>query len=491
MKKILTLTMILGIASFTYAQTEADALRFSRTANYGTARSAAMGGAFGALGGDISTLSTNPAGIGVFRKHEISFTPLINFTNTKSGEHSAADNSFQIGTLGGVFSFYNPNANWKSFNFGINYTNLNNFNRKTNQAVANWGNSLTDVWSLQANGYAPGELDIYGNGLAFNTYLIDTAGGYNYHSALRDGELVNQYKTIKEDGYQGEYAISFGTNYKDKLYLGATIGIQSVLYKMSSTYSEVAPLDADLDFFNFNEYLKISGAGVNLKFGAIYRPIPELRLGVAVHTPTWYSMSQSIENSLYAQYQYTDPNIGRDQLSYEASSADDGEYYYGPYRFDYDLKTPWRAILSVATVLKQKAIISVDYEYVDYGAAKYSDPSDGYPDYPIINRNISEIYQGGHNLRAGAEYRFNSLFSLRGGYSYQGSPYKYAKKFDKIQSASGGFGLNFGQFYCDAAYTYRFAKNDTRFYDLDGVSADLISNKYINNEARITLGVKF
>ena len=491
MKRTGILIIAIGLAMSAQAQTEADALRFSQTANYGTARSAAMGGAFGALGGDISSMSSNPAGIGVFRKHEFNFTPLINFTKTSAGDRSVTDNSFQIGTLGGVISFYNPNFDWRGFNFGISYTNLNNFNRKNDQAVYNSGNSLTDVWAAQSTGYISDKLNPYTTKLAYDTYLINPIAADTFVPVLTDGELVNQYKMIKEDGYQGEIDFSFGTNYKDKLYLGMTIGMQTLYYKMNSTYTELASLDSELDFYNFNEYSKISGTGVNFKFGAIYRPIPELRIGAAIHTPTWYSMTQSIENSIYSQFNTPDnTETGREYDYYDVNSSDgpDG-YYYGPYKFDYDLKTPWRAIFSVATVLKQKAILSVDYEYIDYASAKFSEASDGVS-YQDVNSGIKYLYQGGHNLRAGAEYRVNSTFSLRGGYSYQGSPYKDNSSYN-IQSVSGGIGLNFGPAYCDAAYSYRFSKDNTRFYDYDGIQAESIHNKYVNNEVRITLGVKF
>ena len=131
MKKVIILSVLLGFTFASQAQTFEDAVQFSRIQNWGTARSAGMAGAFGALGGDLSTLSANPAGIGVFRKSEISITPSLNFANTKATDYSPKDNSFQLGDLGAVFAFYSPNFDWKGINFGINYTNLNNFNRKT------------------------------------------------------------------------------------------------------------------------------------------------------------------------------------------------------------------------------------------------------------------------------------------------------------------------------------------------------------------------
>lgn len=247
MKKVIILSALLGFVLVSQAQTFEDAVQFSRTLNWGTARSAGMAGAFGALGGDLSTLSSNPAGIGVFRKSEVSITPSLNFANTKATDYSPKDNSFQLGDLGAVFAFYSPNFDWKGINFGINYTNLNNFNRKTDQVIWNSSTSLLDVLAASSGDYPSDELNSFSNYLAYQCYLInrnedekDPNFGY-YHSILHNGEIVAQTKRMKEDGNQGEYAFSFGTNYKDKLYLGLTIGIQSIWYKMHSEYTE-APL---------------------------------------------------------------------------------------------------------------------------------------------------------------------------------------------------------------------------------------------------------
>ena len=56
----------------TNAQNELDALRYSNTGTGGTARSYAMANAFGALGADLSAFHINPAGLGLYRKSEVS-----------------------------------------------------------------------------------------------------------------------------------------------------------------------------------------------------------------------------------------------------------------------------------------------------------------------------------------------------------------------------------------------------------------------------------
>lgn len=491
MKKIIILLITLGITGIGRAQSFEEAVRFSRHTNSGTARSAAMGGAFAALGGDISAISSNPAGIGVFRKSEVGFTPYMNFGKTKASEKQTAyDNSFQLGDLGAVFSFYSPSFDWKGINFGINYTNLNNFNRKTNQSIGYSENSWLDVLAAASGTTNSDDLDPYSTGLAYDTWLINgnpdkTKGGYL--AVLKNNEPVAQTKRIKEDGYQGEYAFSFGTNYKDKLYLGLTIGLQSIYYKMTSTYQEAPDLNtpSGLDYYNYDEYRQQNGVGTNLKFGVIYRPLPEIRIGAAIHTPTWYNMNYKTSSAMSSSFwTETDDVSGRNGYDFYARSQE--------FSVDYNMRTPWRAIVGAAAVIKQKAIISADYEYIKYKDANFSEGSDGY-DYQYENDLIKDYLRPTHNFRAGAEYRFNSLFSLRAGYSFWDSPYHNDndKSDNRTQSISGGVGLNFGTFYCDAAYVYKYSKDQTIFYDDFDIQSAISDNKYIGNEARITFGVRF
>lgn len=150
MRKLYILPVLFLICKTVFAQSETDIVRYSIPATAGSARVSAMGGAFGALGGDLTALVNNPAGIGVFRKSEISITPWLNVANTKADNTSIRKSSFQLGSFGGVIALYNKNSDWKGFNFGINYTNLNNFNQKTNQFVYNSSTNFPTVWANQA-----------------------------------------------------------------------------------------------------------------------------------------------------------------------------------------------------------------------------------------------------------------------------------------------------------------------------------------------------
>ena len=470
-----------------------------------------MGGAFGALGGDLSTLNTNPAGIGVFRKSEVNFTSLLDFSHIKSSGTSGSASQYYIGNVGLVYSLYTPGSEWKGVNFGFNYTNFSPYKHNLNQFIGNESSdySLTSIWAYQAGNLKSERLDPFSTGPVYDAKLIYQSVDDYYNPIFWEGpaaELINQQKRIREEGYLGEYAMTIGTNYKDQLYLGVTVGLQSTYHKLYSSYSEIGEANAPsgFDMFNYYEYQRIEGDGINLKFGAIYRPIPQLRLGVSIHTPTWYNMSFEYRSGIDAWFNRTDATLGRDRTQYSSESPLS--------EYDFKMRTPWRAIFSVAGVLGRKAIISMDYEFVDYPSARFTDNSFN-DDYQYENDEIKATYTNGHNVRFGAEYRVSSAFSLRGGYSLQLSPYKEKgfsftydiPKGDKLQTLSGGFGLNFGSFYVDAAYTYRFSKDKTVFYSNYGyygyylgediteevIQAQDIANKYNEHQARLTFGLRF
>ena len=515
MKSVVVLISLILQLNFLSAQTTPDALRFSRITGTGSARSAAMGGAFGALGGDLSAIHINPAGTGVYRKAEVSYTSVLDFSRTDSEGLKGQSNAYLIGSAGLASGTYDENNDWRSWGFGITYNQLANFNQRTHQQIADSPTSLTDVYAARSKGISPEHLNLLGTALFYDAFLTYRTDDGSYHSILEtDGvtaELVNQNKSTREKGFLGELAFSFGTNYGDKLYLGAQIGMQVLNYKMNSYYCEIAEADAPslLDYYDFNEYRKLEGAGINGKLGVIYRPIPEFRFAAAFHTPTWFGVESTLENSVYSQFTTeTDASIGREYPAYEyISSGYDG--YNDPDILRFRMRTPWRAILSFGTVLAKRLILSADYEYVNYTTTKYNKPrkyayeeyeEDGIAgevealsksmDYAPINREIKERYRPTHNFRAGAELRLTGFLSLRGGYTYQDSPYKQAGKQGKIQAVSGGFGFNYDIFFCDAAFTQKLMKDRSQFYNENGITASPVNNKRRNNEFKLTIGVK-
>ena len=300
MKKIGLTCLAIALAVYSFAQNEVDALRYSQLEFSGTARYNSMGGAFGALGGDFTTLSTNPAGIGVYRRSELSLTTGFNsnaYSSTYLGTQSdASRGNVNIGNIGWISNYNSEKTTgWVSGSFGIGYNRLADFNSNVRIVGTNEESSLLDVYRNRVQGVNWGDVDTggfydFGASLAWQTVLIDTfLGETNYITQI---PFYGQQQIIDQEtsGRVGETVIAFGGNYENRLYLGGTFGISSVRYNRESTFEEVLPAGDTSTFLNdftFRENLNTRGNGYTLKIGAIYRLTDYLRLGAAVHSPTW------------------------------------------------------------------------------------------------------------------------------------------------------------------------------------------------------------
>jgi hypothetical protein len=480
MKKIwfaLTALISLGL---TQAQNEVDALRYSLTSPGGTARSTALSGAFGALGADFSTLSTNPAGIGVYQGSEFTFTPSLYLGNTESGFLGGYGEdlkyNFNLGNAGLVFSIptgpASKNKGWKSFQFGMGLNRLANFNNRILIEGFNAQSSLLDAYKDYAFGKRPGELDPFDTELAWNTWLLDTLSnsGTQYSSAVEGGN-VTQRKSITSDGSINEFVLSMGANYRDKLYLGASLGFPFVRYFENSSYMEKDYDDyyPDFDEFNVFETLEARGSGVNFKLGMIYRAADWVRMGVALHTPTFYTMREDYNTTIASRFDNGD--------AYESSSPDG--------RFDYELETPMRAIGSIAFIVGKMGLISADYELVDYSSARLRSSTYRFFD---ENNAIRNSYTAAGNLRLGTEWRYEN-FSFRGGFAMYGSPYKNNLNDGERTSLSLGLGVREEGYFLDFAYIRTMYSEDYYLYDPARVPAAL--NDFTQQSFLMTLGLRF
>ena len=452
------------------AQSANDAMMFSRYFSGGTARSAAMSGAFGALGGDLSVLSFNPAGVAVYRGAEFTVTPALIFTNTNA---QYADNTFRDKSVNFIFNnigyaytknFYNDKG-LQTINFGIAYNRLTDFYSKTYVKRAAATSSFLDEFVFYANGYdgrnSPlntNELNEFYEGLAWRTYALDFDNDHNeYYSDYNDhgyGQPLNREMSTK--GGIGEYDFSMGFNFNHQLFLGFALGIQDVYYREYHFHEESPGFDY-MDYFNFSDEYTVSGVGLNFKTGIIYRPIQMLRLGAAVHTPTHLWMKPYQLTGMHTLWNRSPADDGSKYISDETES-DPSERYR--------LITPWRYSLSAATVIGRLAMVDVDIEIVDFSDSNIMPNST----YDIENEDISAILQTAVNLKSGAELRLGPVF-LRGGLAYYGNPYNkdtfnadVRKTLKATMSYSGGIGFRARDFYMDAAYV--FTKHPERVNDL-------------------------
>lgn len=491
---------------FSLGQNELDALRYSQNYFGGTARSMSMGGAFGALGGDVSTLSYNPAGVAMFRSTELTFSPSLFFNETNSDffvgnqtQQTSTDSkyNFNFNNLGIVVSYVSENeSDWKSVNFAVGYNRKNNFNQNIIIEGNNTNSSLLDNFWNTANGQSPESLWAYRERLAFDTYLIDTLPGSNnqYVIPLAQSANLTQRKTIQTAGGMGEYVFSFGANYNHKLYLGATFGVQSIHFDQTAIHREFNnELDAnyyDMESFSYRETLTTSGTGFNVKIGAIYRPTDWLRIGGAVHTPTFVSLTDEYYTEMQSSVHLgSNPATGYE--TFRSEPTDDQGYDLGVLFSEYEVTTPFRAMGSIGMVIQKRALISIDYEYLDYSKIKLrSDEYDFYDE----NNTIKNTFGSTFNLRAGAEIRLADAYTLRGGYAYYGSPYQTATNREDGAShwLSGGFGIRSANFYFDFAYVYEMTNTTHYLYDVpepfEVVGADTEARK---SRIITTFGIRF
>lgn len=486
MKKLVISLIILCTASTTLmAQNEVDALRFSRLMYGGSARYMSLGGAYGAVGADFSTLSLNPAGMGMYKRSELSLTP--SFTSDKASStfngslNEDTKYGFNIGSAGAVMVFDNPdrrtNEDWKSFQFGFGYNRLANFNNNYLISGKNSTSSILSDYVNKANGTAPADLSPFDTQLAFGANLIWRPDNTkNIYTADVLGVTpfpgVDQTLAIQTKGYIGETVFSASANYRDRIYFGASIGVLSLRYEEEATFTETPAQQNSIGEFKSltkYDYQLIKGTGYNLKLGVIVRATDWLRLGAAVHTPALFSkMNIDYNSSIASTFQTSDLNTTK--------YSPDGTY-------SFDMTTPMKVIGSAAVVLGKSGLISADYEFVDYSAARLRPSSD----FSAENQRIQDKYTSTSNFKLGGEYRFG-IISFRGGLGYFGSPYKNNINDGKGTMYSVGMGLRWADYFVDFGYSSYQMSEDYYLYGVAPQNA--ASVKTTDNTFMVTFGVK-
>lgn len=466
-KYFFTCFAMLSLSLNANAQDEIDALRYSFLMPQATARSMGFGSALGSIGGDFASLSVNPAGIGIYRKSEFMFTPSLK-VNGVDGNYLGLTNSdnnarFNFNNIGLVFTKSEKGrryerSKWKAISFAIGFNRVADFNRDYTYGGLMKGtganaSSFSEIFVADAQ-QNPNNLNVSGTlaEMGYDSYLInkDAQGYYtlaNYTTGL------NQTKSVKERGGINELIFSLGGNYEEKLMLGATLGLPTIRYTREDFFQETDATNDPNNYFAsfiYNEKLKTSGLGVNLKLGAIYKPTDYLRFGIALHTPTWYNLSDIYNNSLTANTE-----TFKSSLTPQPSDTNPITTIDAPEnRFDYALTTPWRAIVSATGILGKYGFITADYEYVDYHSIRYSFDNQYAVEESLRNNVIKSTYKAASNFRIGAEARVLDNFSVRAGFGYYGSPYKNSSSNTNLINLSLGLGYRFGNFFTDLAFVH-------------------------------------
>ncbi|PWA10849.1 OmpP1/FadL family transporter [Flavobacterium laiguense] len=492
MKKHLLLLAV-GL-SFSAAQSQeiSDAMRYAQRDLQGTARFTAMSGAFGALGGDLSAMNVNPGGSAVFMNNQFAFT-MGNYDTKNNSNYfgtttSASDNSFDLNQAGGVFVFKNrnPNSDWRKFSMAINYENTNNYDNALFSAGTSPVNSVANYFLSYANGVPLGLITStnYANlnngaqqaylgyyGFIINPLNEDDPDNVLYTSNVRSGGNYYQENSVYSNGYNGKLIFNSAVQYQDKIYFGFNLNSHFTDYVKNSNFYESNnnPLNSDYEVrnLNFSNNLHTYGAGFSFQIGAIAKLTNEFRLGLAYESPTWYTLQDEFSQRLSSVRSNTidilPPNVVDPYVI----------NYYAPY----DLRTPGSFTASTAYVFGKSGLISLDYKYKDYSCTEFSPENDPY--YRGLNSAMHNALGASNEVRVGAEYKIEN-FRLRGGYRFEGSPYKNSATIGDLNSFSSGLGYSFGSIKLDFAYVYTHSTSQQQFFS-QGFTESAHINTYKNN----------
>ena len=440
--------------TYTFGQNMADGVRFGSTDISGTARYRSMAGAFGALGGDISCISDNPAGLAIFRgTNTITITPHLGFSSTEtlgSEKATGKDNNFSVSNFGAVFSFMPENeGSLVNFNLGFSIERRQQTFRKMNMVLDNPSGSFGGYLFEQANNYLDADriyIDRYvsEHGLSGRAAYLDSNDAWdNYNApiltlmgyesfALNDNpkdpnhvdnpifDNVYQQSNLLERTRHDYYNISGALNFNDILYAGVTVRITDFNSMVEHCFTEDSQKDMNGDYITYDNRIETKGSGIGVNFGLLWKPTEEWRLGAAVHTPVYMNMKEFSDASMEAYNimyeQALQQNPGLENYSGVNSST------------KYDYSTPWEYQFSTAYVFGGRAIASLEYDLRDFNSMRYRNPKDGsYSDkifFDEMNDTMKPHLKMQHTIKAGLEYRINPQWSARLGYAYKSSPYK-------------------------------------------------------------------
>ena len=459
------------ILNFSLAQVTPASLGllFSQTNYGGTARIRGLGEANTALGGDLSSTSSNPAGLGFYNRSEVSLTPIVSINSTNStylnNTTSASSTSFGLGNIGVALNSKRPDnipGSWKGGTFGFSYNRLRDYNNEVIYRGTNIDNDYLDFVLDFGNSNEAQIGDYYLVDLPYETYLIndfsvDQNGDTTFNvwdtfvEFASPDTPVDQEEQIITSGSLNKWSISYGGNVADRFYFGFGLGIMSLKYKNEKTYSEVRYPESILNNYSLFEKQDVSGTGVNGTIGIIVRPVNTLTIGVSFVTPTAYTLTDKFETSMRSiwnesafDYYGDDAFFTGDHGAQE--TLDD---------WTYTLNTPMRLNTGLAFFFNKNGFITADIEWVDYSKIKFRFDQG---DINQENDAIKELYTSVINYRFGGEFR-TGTFRFRAGYNYLSNPLKDQEEVNRaISTYSGGIGYRKQKFYLDLSVLYSSSK---------------------------------
>lgn len=464
MKKYFTFIFALACV-FVSAQNINDVLRYSTDNTQGTARYQAMSGAFGALGGDLSSMNINPAGSAVFNNTQLTFSGTnYHVKNQTSYGNSfspyTTQNNFDMNQIGGVFVFNNKalDSDWKKISIGFNFDKVQLFDNYTNSSYTTT-RGIDNYFLNFAQGVPLGPLKLQNGEYIEEAYLdIGSSLGFVEQQAFlgvfggvidavdpNDDDntdylsnsaysTVNQTYRKSTTGYNDKYTFNIASQYQDNLYLGASLNVHSILYNQLTELREDGyDSNSPVQSTTFDNLLRSQGNAFSFSLGAIAKLNSNVRIGGSYQSPTWYRLSEEFSQRINSTIADVDINF----INFNTINLYD----------KYTIKTPGKLTGSLALVFGKDGLLSLDYGYQDMSKAELRPVTDS--NFNAENGFIGTQLGGVSSIRLGGEYRIKQI-SLRAGYRYEQSPY-VDKTIGDLNGISGGIGYNFGPSKLDLA----------------------------------------
>ena len=485
MKKILTLTLTMLCIASLFGQGADDACLFSQNYYQGTAKSMGMGNALGAVGADMTSVCINPAGMGLYRSNEFTTTLnlLDNYHSSTYYDTRNGANRLRLSIPNIGYVSYRERSNYKPLratHFGIGLTRTDDYNMRTYARGLNPTSSKIDNYLSQIDDCSENDLvdyfpyDIYP---AWQTYLIDLDQSNSFTSPVPQGNIwQGQKNTFK--GRSEEWTFAGSANYRDRLFLGASINVTHIKRIGTRVFDEASPDGADpetgFNDWSYSEDLSSTGWGCSAKVGFIFHTTPWMRIGGAFHSPSVYAFDETWQTETESEIGY----ITRKYISPES-------------HYEYTFIKPLRWVGSMAFIIGQRGMVSVDAEYSNFGAARFNAIADDDYDYSPTNNEIKEKYGRTFNFRLGTDWYLGGNY-LRLGAGYYGSPFGLGETSGSVKKASCGISVPIdADASFDFAYELTYGRSYLYLYDASELGIDPIDQKQIKSNLAATLRVRF
>ena len=531
MNKLIWTTAGLLSAAVAYGQDfSGDAFRYSEQPITGTARFQGLGGNHAAIGGDASNAWGNAAGLAFYNRSEISISPsmrLLNATSNYLGQNTGASKSYPfVGSASIIFAGNGRNYNGQRRTvWGINYSRQVSLGNQFVAQGTNNRSSVVDAYIENANGTSSANLNqqfdsntntaysnTYSDGYtvngltaaAYQHYLInpiptDTLNYFRYDNRVP----VNQQVSFSATGAVSQWALSLASNFNEKFYIGGSVGFSHTKYNYTQIIREQYVGGKVFNGIQENTDYSVTGNGINLSIGAIYRIDKSLQVGANIISPTWTTSSyqETTNQSLTIDpigIPQVDKNTGKPVIFVPNVKT----ITVAPNDFEFTVSSPLRMSAGLTYFVGKSGFVTGTVEYVNYtgmrvGTSGYQSAADNQAFKQDQTTYVKSIYQNTFNFKVGGEFR-SGIFRARVGAAYMPTPYQ--STFDALARNgdrntilySGGLGIRNERFFADIAGVFYTTKTSYTPYYLNSpanYASALLTNK--NTNITLTVGAFF